>query len=130
MSTRPSPLSRQVGGVHYQAHAIQPIAIAMGNRLSPALALALKHVTRPTKGQLREDIEKALHYLEFDAEQWPTIGPNEFIDGLSAEVPSRLREAAWHIVMAANPMATPAEQRGHARSQLQAALKELGERAQ
>lgn len=110
-SPAPSPLARQIGGTHYQVHAIQPIAIAEGNRLRPAAALALKHMSRPGKRQLRDDILKAKHYLEFLGQRWPAVSASDFVLGMHAAVPEWMRQVAWHIVMTANPMADPEEHR-------------------
>ena len=125
-STAPSPLARQVGGTHYQVHAIQPIAIAEGNRLRPAAALALKHMTRPGKGQVLEDIRKAKHYLEFLAQRWPAVSASDFVLGLGSEVPEWMRQVAWHIVMTANPMADPEQ---HRRDALRILNEQLAARA-
>lgn len=128
MST-PHPLERQVGGSHYQGHEIQPIAAAMGNRLTAAAALALKHVTRPEKGQLRQDIEKCLHYLDFHAQRWEPVDAQKFADGLAPEVPAWMRRVAWHIVMMDHPMADRSQHRADARRHLQAALQRMDEEA-
>lgn len=128
MST-PHPLERQVGGDHYQAHKIQPIAISMGNKLSPAAALALKHMTRPGKGQVRQDIEKTLHYLELHAQKWPPVSEHEFATGLSPDVPQWMRRAAWHITMLDHPMTSAAEHRQAAQRLLRAELQRMDEEA-
>ena len=124
MST-PHPLERQVGGDHYKAHAIQPIAISMGNKLSPAAALALKHMTRPGKGQVRQDIEKTLHYLELHAQRWPAVSEQAFIAGLSSDVPDWMRRVAWHITMLDHPMTSPSEHRQAAQRLLRAELQRM-----
>ncbi len=124
MST-PNPLERQVGGSHYKAHEIEPIEVSMGNRLSAAAALALKHITRPGKGQLRDDIEKALHYLDFHEQQWPRVSEQKFVDGLSPEVPAWMRRVAWHITMLDHSMTAPREHRDAARRVLREQLAAL-----
>lgn len=128
MST-PHPLERQVGGDHYKAHTIQPIAISMGNRLSPAAALALKHMTRPGKGQVRQDIEKALHYLELHAQKWPRVSEQEFVAGLSPDVPEWMRRVAWHITMLDHQMTSPVEHRQAAQRLLREQLQRMDEEA-
>ena len=118
MST-PDPLGRQVAGTHYQVHAIQPIEISMGNRLSAAAAFALKHMARPGKRQLPEDIEKCLHYLEFMGRKWPAVSAHDYIIGLAPDVPEWMRQVSWHIAMTANPLANFDEHRRDAMRILQ-----------
>lgn len=92
------PLQHQVGGDHYRQHAVQPIAFAMGNRLCAAQAYALKHLSRPRKGQIEQDLQKCLHYLEFLAvPDWPRVSLDEYIEGLSPDVPRVMRDAAAHV---------------------------------
>lgn len=98
MNESSNPLSRQVGGSHYAGHRIQPVQYAMGARMSYVQGAALKYVTRPRKGQVRDDIAKCLHYLDFDAQRkWSPIEPSDFIRGLSDDVPDWMRTAAMHI---------------------------------
>jgi hypothetical protein len=124
MST-PHPLARQVGGSHYKEHAIEPIEVSMGNKLSAAAALALKHMTRPGKGQVRADIEKTLHYLDFHEQQWPRVSEQKFVEGLSPEVPAWMRRVAWHITMLDHSMTSPKEHREAARRLLREQLAAL-----
>lgn len=128
MST-PHPLERQVGGDHYKAHQIEPIEVSMGNKLSAAAALALKHMTRPEKGQVRQDIEKTLHYLEFHAQKWPRVSEQEFVAGLSPDVPEWMRRVAWHITMLDHPMTSAGEHRQAAQRLLRAELQRMDEEA-
>lgn len=61
----PSPLQSQVGGVHYKDFAIQPVEFCQRNGLNYCEANAIKYVCRHRlKGSGRQDIEKAIHYLQ------------------------------------------------------------------
>lgn len=66
-----SPLNRQVGGTHYQTHGIQLIEFIERNGFPFSLGCAIKYVARwRLKGGV-QDLEKAIHYLEF-AEEFGT----------------------------------------------------------
>ena len=58
-----SPSNRQVGGSHYKKHSIQPWDIIDGYKLGFYEGNVLKYLLRD-KGNKREDLEKAVHYLE------------------------------------------------------------------
>lgn len=55
---------RQVGGNHYADLAIQPSEFIHRNRLNWCEANAIKYVCRHRSKNGRQDIEKAIHYLE------------------------------------------------------------------
>ena len=57
-------LDKQVGGDHYKYLAIQPAEYNQRNRLPYCEANVVKYVTRHRSAKGREDIEKAIHYLE------------------------------------------------------------------
>lgn len=59
---------KQVGGSHYQM-AIQPIDFIMENNIPFAEANAIKYVVRHRDKGGRQDIEKAIHYLELILEK-------------------------------------------------------------
>lgn len=64
-SSPPQPLERQVGGNHYQGFGIQPIEYILANGLDFCQGNVVKLVTRyRDKGGI-EDLDKAIHYLEF-----------------------------------------------------------------
>lgn len=64
-SSPPQPLERQVGGNHYQRFGIQPIEYILANGLDFCQGNVVKLVTRyRDKGGI-EDLDKAIHYLEF-----------------------------------------------------------------
>lgn len=58
-----SPADRQVGGSHYKKHSIQPWDIIDEYGLGFYEGNVLKYLLRD-KGNKREDLEKAAHYLE------------------------------------------------------------------
>lgn len=53
----------QIGGDHYTKLAIQPIEYAVKNKLDPLQANVVKYVTRHKDKGGKEDILKAIHYL-------------------------------------------------------------------
>jgi len=56
--------SKQIGGDHYKSMAIQPATFINQNGLQYAEGCVIKYVCRhKVKGQ-KQDIEKAIHYLE------------------------------------------------------------------
>ena len=60
-----SPLDKQEGGSHYKDLAIQPVEYCLKNNLNYCQSSAIKYVTRAgTKGPAREDVRKAIHFLE------------------------------------------------------------------
>jgi hypothetical protein len=59
-----SALEEQVGGNHYKDMPIQPIEFCQKNRLGYAESLAIKYICRHGRKGGRQDIDKAIHYLE------------------------------------------------------------------
>lgn len=59
-----STLDIQIGGGHYKDMAIQPIEYIMANNLGWCEGNAVKYITRYSLKGGKEDIEKAIHYLE------------------------------------------------------------------
>lgn len=56
---------RQVGGDHYKDCGIQPTQYITANNLGWCEGNAVKYITRHRlKNQGKQDIEKAIHYLE------------------------------------------------------------------
>lgn len=62
-------LQKQVGGSHYTALAIQPIAYIFANGLGFAEGNVVKYVTRWRAKNGIEDLRKAQHYLELLIQQ-------------------------------------------------------------
>jgi hypothetical protein len=61
--------TKQVGGSHYQM-AIQPIEFIVKNNIPYREANVIKYVTRHSKKNGKEDILKAIHYLEMLLEDY------------------------------------------------------------
>lgn len=64
-SSPPQPLGRQVGGNHYQKLRIQPIEYIEANGLGFSQGNVIKLVTRYRDKGGVEDLDKAIHYIEF-----------------------------------------------------------------
>jgi len=62
--------SNQIAGNHYMGFSIQPIDYITQNNLNWYQGNAVKYITRaPHKGELVDDIRKAMHYLEMWLEE-------------------------------------------------------------
>ena len=59
-----SALDKQEGGHHYKNCAIQPIEYIHANRLGYCEGNVVKYVTRHRAKNGKQDIMKAIHYLE------------------------------------------------------------------
>lgn len=59
-----NPLDFQVGGDHYKKMGIQPIEYILANNLGFCEGNAIKYITRYGQKGGKEDIHKAIHYLE------------------------------------------------------------------
>lgn len=55
---------RQVGGEHYKDFPIQPIEFVVRNNLGFCEANAIKYICRHAAKNGKQDIDKAIHYLE------------------------------------------------------------------
>ena len=62
-------LEKQVGGNHYQNMKIQPAEFINENKLLFAEGNAIKYICRHSAKGKRQDIEKAIHYLEMILER-------------------------------------------------------------
>lgn len=63
-----SALTGQVGGDHYRNKAIQPVQFSMANGLDACAHSILKYVTRHREKNGRQDLEKALHFVDLRME--------------------------------------------------------------
>ena len=61
---------KQVGGDHYKHLAIQPSEYIRANNIGWYEGNAIKRITRHKDKNGREDIEKAIHELEFILEEY------------------------------------------------------------
>ena len=63
-------LKKQIGGSHYNRYKIQPAEFINKNNLLFAEGNAIKYIMRhPHKGSGKEDLEKAIHYIEMIIER-------------------------------------------------------------
>jgi len=67
-------LDRQVGGVHYKGPGIQPVIFCEHNRLPFSMSNAIKYLCRYKTKNGRQDLEKALHYIEMGASFYQELG--------------------------------------------------------
>ena len=58
------PLARQVGGSHYKDFKIQPVEFIVANNIGFLEGNAIKYICRHRAKAGKQDIEKAIHYLE------------------------------------------------------------------
>ena len=63
------PMSKQIGGSHYQNFVIQPAEFINKNRLQFAEGNAIKYICRHSQKGGIQDIDKAIHYLEMVKER-------------------------------------------------------------
>ena len=55
---------KQIGGEHYRKYAIQPSEFIQRNGIDWLAGNVIKYATRHRQKNGRQDIEKAIHYLE------------------------------------------------------------------
>lgn len=60
-------LDRQVGGTHYKGRGIEPVVFFEKNKIPYCIANAIKYIYRYHQKNGRQDLEKALHYVEIAA---------------------------------------------------------------
>ncbi len=70
-----SAKKKQVGGSHYKDMGIQPIDFITANSIPYREANAIKYIARHKRKNGRQDIEKAIHYLEMILEEYTTPEP-------------------------------------------------------
>ena len=68
-STTYNSLEEQVGGKHYRSMKIQPAEFINENKLFFAEGNAIKYICRHSVKGKKQDIEKAIHYLEMILER-------------------------------------------------------------
>lgn len=59
-----SALDKQVGGGHYKTLKIQPVEYITANNIPYLEANVIKYTTRHSSKNGKEDVLKAIHYLE------------------------------------------------------------------
>ena len=65
--------AKQVGGDHYKQTTLQPWDVISAWSLDPWLANVVKYVQRHQRKNGREDLLKAVHYLEYVIENYDTV---------------------------------------------------------
>lgn len=69
-------LATQIGGGHYKNLAIQPVEYCQRNALPFCESSVIKYVTRHRSKNGRQDIEKAIHFLNLLLElEYPSLNP-------------------------------------------------------
>jgi hypothetical protein len=63
-------MSKQVGGDHYAKMKVQPIQFIVANDIPYREANAIKYICRHKNKNGKQDIEKAIHYLEMILEDY------------------------------------------------------------
>ena len=71
-------LNRQQGGNHYKDMAIQPVEFITANGIDYREANVIKYVCRHKAKNGREDLEKAMHYLEMLLESYDNNTPRYY----------------------------------------------------
>jgi hypothetical protein len=65
-----NPKERQVGGRHYKDMAIQPSEFIVKNKLDWYQGNVIKYVVRHDQKNGKQDLEKAIHYLQLMIEYY------------------------------------------------------------
>lgn len=73
-----SALEAQVGGNHYKKYPLQPVYYAQVNGYDTCSSYALKHITRHADKLGRQDLDKAIHYVELRQEILAEFNPAHF----------------------------------------------------
>ena len=64
-----SVYNRQIGGSHYQKYKVQPSKFVVENKLLFPEASAIKYICRHSKKGGKEDLLKAIHFIEMIIER-------------------------------------------------------------
>ena len=62
--TMSKPYNKQIGGSHYQKYKIQPSKFVIENKLLYPEGCAIKYIIRHQDKGKKQDILKAIHFLE------------------------------------------------------------------
>jgi hypothetical protein len=69
-----SHLDTQIGGVHYKDLTIQPVEFCQRNGFNYCESAAIKYIIRHKAKNGRQDLEKAIHYLQLLIElEYPEV---------------------------------------------------------
>lgn len=66
--TEDKALDKQVGGAHYKDCGIQPVEYIHSNNLNYFEGNAVKYITRHRSKGGKQDLEKAIHYIQIQIE--------------------------------------------------------------
>jgi hypothetical protein len=84
-----TPLSTQVGGDHYKSLPIQPTEFCQRNGLGHCESSVVKYVCRHRRKGGRQDLEKAIHYLQILLElEYPESKASEPKEDLEPRMPA------------------------------------------
>ena len=64
-----SAYNRQIGGSHYQKYKVQPSKFVVENKLLFPEGSAIKYICRHSKKGGKEDLLKAIHFIEMIIER-------------------------------------------------------------
>lgn len=100
-----NPLDTQVGGGHYKDLKIQPVEFIHANGLGFMEGAVIKYVARHKAKNGRQDLEKAIHFLQLLLElEYPEAAPAE-----SHGVPAISAHIYWHQCQCGNGFESFAE---------------------
>lgn len=90
MATKaPTPLDRQVGGSHYVSK-VQHVSFCQRNQIPWCEAAAIKYIIRHRKKNGKQDLEKAIHYIELCIHE-------EYIDRADGYLPTGMNLTKFDI---------------------------------
>ena len=74
------PYDKQIGGSHYQKYKIQPSKFVIENELLYPEGCAIKYIIRHRDKGKKQDILKAIHFLEMIIERVLGVGRHHLIE--------------------------------------------------
>lgn len=88
-----SAFDKQVGGDHYKKYRIQPSQFISENRIGWNVGNAIKYAIRHQDKNGKQDLEKAIHYLQMEIERcYPKSGIKLTCDHCKTEISPELAE--------------------------------------
>jgi hypothetical protein len=64
-----SAFKKQVGGIHYKNHKIQPYEFIQENNLNYLQGVVIKYIVRYPQKNGIQDLEKIIHYCQLEIER-------------------------------------------------------------
>lgn len=93
-------LETQIGGGHYKDLPIQPAEYCQRNRLGFCESSVIKYVTRHREKNGRQDIEKAIHFLQILLDiEYPEDRSTWRPEGLPCEIPDPPEPPKGHCLV-------------------------------